>query len=228
MKSIKQAVIPLGAKSGWPDYGELRYTLRALDKYSDVDVLMILGYKPTWIKNILHEPVPDCYKRNKDANLINKVLYASTMLTGDFIRLSDDQIILKEFDPQHYYNRKHVLGSLNGKWYKRLDNTMKLIGNKDFYNYDTHMPVVINNRKFIKVAVSVPYGEGIGCCINSMYFNFLEEKGKKIPKGYDVTPASVSAIKEDTYCLNIKDRCLTKEFKQWLDVEFPFKSKFEK
>lgn len=223
-----EAVIPLGSKCGWKDYGELKYSLRGLEKYAAVTKVMLLGtIKPTWVKNVKFVKLPDPYKTCKDANIINKVIYASSVW-DDFIRSSDDQILIAPFDPRPYYISEVLENySPDTKWAKRMANTATFFRPKPFYNFDAHVPVRVDSNKFIRAAFSVPYAEGLGCCINSMYFNSLGITLEKIPKNFVVIPDSLNKIKPETHVLNLKDRCLTPELKKWLNNHFPTKSKFE-
>lgn len=226
-----KAVIPLGPKCGWENHGEFKYSLRALEKYAGVEQIMVLGYKPDWLDiskpEVHYINTPDCYKRNKDANLINKVLYASTIWKDDFIRLSDDQILLHPFVKQPFYVHEWK-GQKTGKWYDRLQNTSRFF-NSPFYNYDAHIPAIVNGERFIEAAMRVPYGEGIGVCINSMYFNYIDIERVQIPEKFAVTPVAQYSIDPvATHVLNLKDRCLSDGFKKWIKELLPTPSKFEK
>ena len=220
-----KAVVPLGPKSGWKNHGELKYTIRALVKYADVTEIMVLGVKPDWLTNITFIPWKETHQHNKDANLIDKIAHAGT-IWNDFIRFSDDQILVKPFVDIPYH-----LGTLpkqkHGKWYKRLNNILNYY-NYGCYNFDAHIPVRVSGPKFTEVASKIPYHKQPGCCINTLYFNGIKQQPIKIPEGFAVTPSKVADIKEHTHVLNLKDWALTKELKKWLDNQFPEPSPFEK
>src|ERR1035438_10130107 len=78
---------------------ELRYSLRSLSKFRDLGKVYIVGYKPDFIQNVIHIPMEDIFKSNKDANLIEKLSAAAKCpdISDCFLNMSDDQIFLAEF-----------------------------------------------------------------------------------------------------------------------------------
>jgi hypothetical protein len=69
-------VYTLGTESSWQD-NELRYSLRSLERnFPDLGRVWIVGHKPAWLTGVVHIPMADVHKQNKDANLIDKILAA--------------------------------------------------------------------------------------------------------------------------------------------------------
>jgi hypothetical protein len=219
-------VIPVGKKSGWVNYGELKYTLRSAEKFIPINKVYLVGVLPSWANNVVHIPQRDPYKNCKDANIINKVLHA-TFYTNTFVRMSDDQILLKKFDPTPYHLGEYTVTKTKNGWYKRLNNTCSLF-KPPFYNYDAHIPVLVDGNSFRQAVLNVPYGEGRGYCVNSLYFNNYKIDRIKIPKNFVHTPKNVNLIPNETHVLNLKDRYLTPELKRYLEKKFPNPSKYEK
>ena len=69
-------VYKLGLNPDWGNYEELRHSLRSLCNFENLGNVFIVGQKPDWIQEVIHIPALDSYKRNKDANLINKLILA--------------------------------------------------------------------------------------------------------------------------------------------------------
>lgn len=218
---------PLGKESKWGDYWELRYSLRSVEKYVNHENVYVVGYKPEWIKNIIHIPFKDSYTANKDANLISKIIYACILDISDtFIRMSDDHFFLKPYKEGY-----HINGNLkvNGEsqWHKRCFNTWDVLVSegKDMLNYDTHSPCLIDKKLYPQIMLQCPYGEGIGILVNSYYFNSINVK----PKSVNIVKikASQDSYDLDADCMNINEEGLTGELKKIIEKLFPVKSRYE-
>lgn len=234
-------VIPLGNKCGWGDYQELKYALRSAEKYvPHLGNAYVIGAKPGWLLPEFHLDLPDPYTHNKDANLIQKVVYAASQpgITHKFIRMSDDQLFLAPFEEVRWYLEELDPNSFNRspkKWYNRLENTYKRICNTvdKVYNFDSHVPMVYYREAFIKIAMSHDYGADPGMCINTMYANYVGGTKQKLPEGARLGvsgPTSKEDLEkkaEKAILCNYVDRGLTSVFKEWVMEQFPQASRFE-
>ena len=104
------AVYMNGSESKLDDW-ELRYSLRSLEKnYKNLERVWIIGHLPKWAKAVTHIDQGDPYRKNKDANLIAKIVrlgYESS-LSEKFIMMSDDHYFLQpswDSDIKPYYNK---------------------------------------------------------------------------------------------------------------------------
>ena len=93
-------VYKIGSKCDWSNYEELRYSIRsAMENFEDLGKIYIIGNSPEWIdkNHVIYIPCEDPYKRNKDANLINKLILACSneRLSNSFVNMSDDMFFLK-------------------------------------------------------------------------------------------------------------------------------------
>lgn len=185
--TIKYDVVyVVGKDSEWGDHEELRYSIRSVAKhFLDLGKIYIVGHLPDWTneEEVIHLKLNDPYKDNKDANLINKVIWAcfDPNLSQKFVRMSDDQYFLKDLslaDFKNPYNLEDLKGKNYppGKYFRRQDRTCRVLQNHelDTLNYDTHMPVVIDKTMFPRVMLNYDYGNLIGYCINTLYFNSVE------------------------------------------------------
>lgn len=245
-------VYPIGIGSKW-DNNELKYSLRSLERnFIGLGNIYIVGKKPHWIKNVIHIEAEDIYKKNKDANLIRKVLLAceEKELSLEFLRMSDDQIILKPvlsytINPLHNGELHKVLKKWSSKdikinrWGKRLLNTAEVLlkEGKPIFEYDTHSPVVYHKYKFKKVMQHYDYTvEGGGYTINTLYFNNIISsikqhnywEGIKIGFGSHHTKEQLKDKIGNHRYIGYDDKALNNDMKEILNELFPDKSIYEK
>jgi hypothetical protein len=183
-------VYPLGSGSIWQD-NELRYSIRSFVKHFDqLGKIFIVGQKPEFINwfnpRLVHIPCEDSFRHNKDANIINKVLQACKRndLSNDFIRASDDQIILKkvqidDFFPYYMIDLKEKQFPVNNNnWFKRLKYTVDLLQMEGWtmFHYDFHYPVIKNKDSFIKIMQDRIQD----IVINTYYFNKILKEHKQV------------------------------------------------
>lgn len=142
-------VIPLKDKqSAWGDW-ELRFCLRSIEKYLDVDQIWIVsGLKRDWLTcNQVY-----CEDKGKrgDATL-NKVLHAChiVQLSDDFVLMYDDTYLLGDLIPLTYQGKLDPAG--NTRYANIVRKTQK--HSKDGLNYDCHQPIVLNKELFKEKAI---------------------------------------------------------------------------
>lgn len=237
-------VYPLGAGSVWND-NELRYSLRSMEKnLRDLGRVFVVGHKPDWLINVVHIPMKDIHRKNKDANLIDKVLAACrTGVSDKFLFASDDQCLLQPVSLAEL--KAYHIGRLEdkpadfwggGRWKRRLRRTYGLLlhEEKTTFHYDSHVPMVYERESFESVMTSWPYQQGIGYCINTLYFNMLaikeqyEMQGQKLTLEQPVPSADEIRAKliGKTY-LGYSDAGLTDGLRTILAELFPEPSQFE-
>ncbi len=168
----------LGSK--W-DNNELRYSLRSLEKNFPRlgKVFIVTEHLPEWLTGVEHIYAKDEHTRNKDANLIDKVLLACKTpgVSDTFIRLSDDQCLLQEWDGNDVWHKGDADGlDKAGMWWGRYQRTcdyLKSQGRPAWF-YDCHCPAPIDSASFIQVMEGVDYQTPPGMCINTLYFNSVD------------------------------------------------------
>lgn len=240
-------VIPLGT-GGSNNHIELRYSLRSIQtNFLSIRDVYIVGFKPDWIQNIIHVPHPDIHLHNKDANIINKVLFTCGIasLSDDFVRQSDDQFWLQPVTRENLSQFRYVditqskITNGHSKWAKRLYNTAEVLKKEGLptFNYDTHCPVLVNKYEFIRVfGLEHPEFRDLpGYTINSMYFNHVLD-GCRLEDETDHITVKGSRKFPMPY---LKSRLDKKKFMciyeaglpaviDYLKLKFPIKSKYEK
>jgi uncharacterized HAD superfamily protein/hypoxanthine phosphoribosyltransferase len=240
---VVDVVYPLGTGSRWGD-NELRYSLRSLEKFfPNLGRVFIVGHKPAWLTGVIHIPFADSFRKNKDANLIAKVLAACehpAELTKKFLRLSDDQLFLKtvrfeEMTPLH-------LGDLagrdekyfSGSWKKKLKATRDHLQANGFgaIHFDAHAPAPYDRESFTRVMGEHPWRE-TPMTIGTLYFNTARipgrrNTGQKATLEHPVNDIeAIRARLADASFLGYSDAGLTPALKKFLVEAFPEPSKFE-
>ena len=245
-------ILPLGKGMTWDL--ELKYVLRSWDKYyEDLGKVFLVGdielikKKNPRLKNVKLVQCDDPFKRNKDANIIRKVIKVidTEELSDPFIRASDDQYLLKKTDSfpplysQDLKEKPREWWQKGSRWKNRLKRTHRILSvkNKTTFNYDVHFPLE-TGHDFKKIMETYPYTKSIGYTINTLYFNnALTEhvKAESIREMIEIPVRDEEKIKERLkgktflcYSGKAGDAALTDELKNVIIKKFKKKSKFEK
>lgn len=231
-------VYTIGRSCAWGDYDELRYSLRSLDLFDDIGQVFIVGHKPEWVKNVIHLPLSDPYKHNKDANLNNKIVLAccDPRLSDRFIFMSDDQYFLRKTKVDDFkpvaVNTLHKPQSKD-QWNKRMTRTLKFLAQRGHSTdvFEAHCPYLLEKAKYPSVVLDYCFGEAVGMCGNTLYFNSLGVKAE--PNNNYVTGShrkhTASELLERTKnvrFLNI-NHGVSEVHQEFLKNKFPEKSRFE-
>lgn len=235
-------VYALGVGSIWQD-NELKYSIRSIEKnFSELGKVFIVGTKPEFLNwnnpRLIYIECDDPFRHNKDANIINKVLKACKRkeLSDDFIRASDDQIVLKKVRTEDFYPK--YLMDLNGKplpsnnrWFKRLKETCEQLKreNKKTYHYDSHFPMLYSKESFLHIFENIP-----DYTINTYYFNNILDEHRELgdikitlQKPFLNMQEFQKEVKGKTF-LGYNNKGLREGMlKLWLQNEFREKSSFE-
>lgn len=236
----------LSSESSMDDW-ELRYSLRSLEThYKNLERVWIIGHLPIWAKSISHIEHPDCYRRNKDANLISKIvrLGFEPTLSERFIMMSDDHFFLQptwDSDVKPYYNKDmsamEKKDFANNKWAQRLYRTKEVLKKQGFpqRDYEGHIPYALQ-KKNLKTFLQFDYGYDIGYCVFSLYFNSVDtpeiahiNEGNVRAGFYGKHPNAKSMARKMSECryLNFNDNSFSPQMKEAVESIFPNKSKYE-
>jgi hypothetical protein len=173
----------LGSESQADDW-ELRYSMRSWERfYAALGAFHIVGHLPAWLRiggGVVHHPMPDPYRSNKDANLIQKTIYLASRpeVTNPFILCSDDQFLLRrsvsaEFSPPAHLGEIANLKKVKGhSWWERLHRTGDVLRRRKLtaFHFDSHIPHVVTKEQAMTL-LRWNYGEGGGYCVFSLLFN---------------------------------------------------------
>lgn len=244
--SIYDLVIPLGTGSIWQD-NEIKYCIRSFCKYfRQLGKVYIVGARPDFFKwhhpRLIHIQCINPFSSNKDGNIMYRVLEACKYVSFDFIRASDDQVILQhvnidDFKPRYLGDLGNIrINPKSNNWKKRLIRTRDLLKNtgKTTYHYDSHYPMIYNKESFIEIMRKYPPVNSGGYTINTLYFNSILDEHKKI-ENIKVTlerpvmdMKTMLEISKGRKFLGYKNKGLRDGvLKQFLQNKFPEKCEFE-
>lgn len=147
---------------------DLQYSLRTIAKNYPDHKIWIVGYKPSWVNNVGYIPVEQ--SKDKWKNSVNNIIKAceNDEISDDFILMNDDFFAVKpKYDLDIVINSN--LGTLDdavkkysgkktpwAKAFSEVDNLLKKLNvKKPYYNYEAHLPIKINKKKFLEV-ISLP------------------------------------------------------------------------
>lgn len=184
-------MFPMGRGSKVGDL-ELRMSLRSIEKHiKNVDRIVIVGYKPEWLRDVYHIPAEDEHPC-KETNIYRKILKAcqDETVSEDFLFFNDDHFILQDFDAEKFpfyykgdlffilkhlppYNKYSVC-------VHRTGHTLKNLG-LDTKNFDTHTPIIYNKEKFLQIMPQYDWSERFSYVVKSLYANSLGILGVKEP-----------------------------------------------
>lgn len=230
-------VIPYGG-----DGESIKYALRSIEKNFQYDNIFIVTDKSCPhlnYKNLFFINEGDRHTQNKDANLFDKVLAACSNGVGDeFMFWSDDQAILRPHDIQYVYNvRNPLVMQPTCKWERRLVRTgmfVKDILKKELkFNFDSHVPQLMKRNDFMRIK-SIDYEQGLGFTICTLYFGLAGWDDRELVEQRKVKATFEGGYLNETDTVNKNwigwDRFTYEKtnLRAFLEVMFPFKSKFEK
>lgn len=146
------------------DYNpDLKMSLRSIDKFTSFRNIWLIGYKPTWVKNVNH--LPTVQDGTKWQNAMINMLAACNCkdISDDFILMNDDFFALKPI-----INWKKELNLCLGllekavmlygvrknksRWQYGFEYVVDLLNSLNIsnsFNYESHIPIIINKQKFI-------------------------------------------------------------------------------
>jgi hypothetical protein len=225
----------LGSKWG---NNELRYSLRSLERYFPNlgRVFIVTEILPDWLTNVVHVYAKDAHTRNKDANLIDKVLLACKAgVSNPFIRLSDDQCLLKPWDGKGVWHIGDAAGQKGGKWWERCENTCAYLtaGGRPTLFYDCHCPTPVDRDEFIRVAEAADYATVPGMCINTLYFNSVDiprerMNGQKLAVHRAIGPKKLRRLAAGKLFLGYSERGTNRTMRRFLARQFSEPSRCER
>lgn len=241
-------VYTLGDGSIWDD-NELKHSLRSVEEnLIDLRQVFIVGHCPDFIdkSKINYIPCEDPYDRNKDANIINKLLRACAdkRISDRFIFNSDDQYFMrpiKSFEMKYYTDNDlfdlDPLAKLN-VWEMRARRTINKLSEMGLKQdcFEAHIPYVIDKDEYFNTMLNTDYGKRFGYTVNSIYMNAMQ-----VPRE-PITNTVRARIKEPIYSMKEVEE-ITKDvtymnhnnpsirngvLKEFIENRFPKPSRYEK
>lgn len=222
-------VYTLGNGSQWYN-NELRYSIRSFVKYTAVDRIIVVGFKPDWLINVEHIPHDDGPR--KQLNIHLKTL-AACEVCSEFIQAADDHFVLKPTDFSVYYHGGLLRDQKNmpEKYQAVIDNTLKELPRGLFFNL--HIPMSMKAGKYRRT-VSTYDWKNTDYLVKSLYANRLFGHDYKTEQAAEVKVArfmrrdAIEKFVADKGFLSVGDAGLSVDMKKFLAERFPDKSIYEK
>ncbi len=232
-------VIPLGngSKSG---NDELRILLRSIEKHGSGyrKIIVVSDYAPDWLTNVKIIPCGDTLRKNKDGNIITKVLKAAAEpdITPEFVWSADDCALLQplnfEILPPICNARKKDAFPANGTiWQRRVRRTFEFLSERGILmkcNFESHTPQRFPSRKLIRAMRNIDYKTDIGYAIDTLFFGLLGITDGFDQKLFKETCESESGWKLNRMFIGYNDTAFLNGLRERLFEVFPHKSRFER
>lgn len=231
----RDVVYILGKGSRWGD-GEIRYSLRSVEKFFPHKNVIVVGERPAWLFGIRHVKKDDTHS-NPLKNGIDKIEAAvySKLVTDPFVLMNDDFFFLKpveEIKPFHRGKLKATIAahlSKAGYYYKALVHTLELlqdIGIDDPIDYEVHYPVLFEKEKVLNTLAVFPGG----LLLRTLYGNLFKVGGEfRADHKFNSTEIMTALIKKlDPDLISTSDHVvLGTNFQKWVSERFPETSSYE-
>ena len=229
-------VYTLGTYHGsqWEN-NEIRYSLRSIEKNMPHRNIVIVGYCPEFLQNVIHIPVRDGAKHKSLNTLIKmKIACLSHKISQDFVLMNDDFYVLNPITelPDYYKSTLNTRlqhekerGSQGSRYYYTIKRTAELFDRpKDF---DMHIPMKFNKKKFLDLFRNFDMHRIY--LYRSVYGNFYDLKGERIDR--DVKIFGVNDFYKQTgltFMSLSPDAALKPAIQHFLEEMFPKLSKYER
>lgn len=177
------ALYILGTGSWWQD-NELRYSLRSLHQHVPHGKVVVVGARPSWLRNVVHIPARDLH-RFPSLNTMGKLhkALASGEVAERFILMNDDFFFLADFEelPVYHGGSLYAATRLNRRsWHSMaMTATWRLLA-KDMRNarlFDLHFPTTAHKDRALEVMSMVP--KGTPYLFTTLYHNVVGSSATK-------------------------------------------------
>ena len=237
------------------DYNpDLVMSLRSVEKFCKYRNIWIIGYKPTWLTNVKHLPTKQTGNKWKNSELNWRTACECPEISDNFILMNDDFIAIR---PIHdWENELNVclgnVGDEADRWAKKqkpsrwqwgfiyAKDLLKVCHSRSDYNYESHLPIIINKQKYLKFLELKPIKEFIKSSKvlhkRSLYKNLYPSdkvslphkiKDVKIMLGYDLSDGYLKENWISVFDDVIGNVIKFPKINKFLSEMFPDKSKFE-
>jgi len=232
---------------------DLKYSLRSVERFCNYRNIYIIGYKPSWVTNVKY--IKTIQSTTKWKNATNNILTAckTEEISDNFILMNDDFFAIKPIN-NWKDNLNVCLGSLEtaierynkskrlSNWqnaFKEVFNLLVKLKCKHKYNYEAHVPLIINKKEFLEMykikeisdihnSSNKPFHRRTS--YKNLYFTDTPKviKDVKIPFGRDLTDNYLDYSWLSVFDNVTDNRVRYKKLNAFLEHMFPNKSQYEK
>jgi len=225
MTRLYDVVIPLRDRPSIYNDMELKYCLRAIDKYFPVRDVWIIGTPRDWLSVNWIEQAD--LQTNYDARheaVRQKLIKACECdyISDPFALFNDDFILTKPIDVLHDYYDGTIddrLKDARGGYRDKMARSKEL--SKDGLNYETHVPCMIDKKNFNHTVGGALYRN------IAVSYSDREKVPIKDPKLYTMEDhQNFRALCKKNWCVSLSEGSLNYVLRD-LDRMFPDPSKWE-
>lgn len=176
------------------DNEELRYSLRSVAANLPHRKIIIAGYKPDWVKEVVYLPTNQAQEKTGYARaMLNwKAAINSEEVTENFILFNDDFYVmkpLKELPTLHRGSLDEVIKhyeNKGGPYVHNMKRTRKILtdmGVRDLKSYALHVPMAMKKRnyKFLLAGLEANEIPVEGIQMRTLYGNLWQVGGEELP-----------------------------------------------
>lgn len=229
----------LGRGSRWND-GEIRYSLRSLEKYLlSYGEVFVIGEKLDWFSERIHHiPESDPFL-NKTMNGVNKIMKAALAeeISDKFILMNDDFIFNQPVAQIDNYIRGTLARQMqlhqtkSGYYYEDMKTTKQILekwGYATPVDYEVHYPVMFDKDKLL-TAIAKAGKENSRFLIRSIYGNMHSSGGEPVVDFKAHTLAEFAFQKKrEPDVISLSDLVVGyEEVQTWLKRKFPLPCSYE-
>jgi hypothetical protein len=233
---------------------DLKYALRSLEKFgAEVGKVVIVGYKPAWITNVIHIPTEQHFSKWQNTRSNWKKVCKCDDLSEDIILMNDDFIFSEPVKSWEDVTNLHM-GTLMDRYNGFLDEKKEMsawrnghkfthellqsMGVDTPLNYEYHGPMIMNRRQRIELLERedirpLVLRDRPLLLIRSLYGNLYPRKNSKqirdikfLADSFDISMSTEHGFfSVDDGIIGNDARC--PKLNGWLRENFPNKSKYE-
>lgn len=227
----------LGTGSRWRN-NELRYSMRSVEKNLPHAKIIVVGWKPKFLKGAVHIPADDPYQ-SKLKNSIAKLAIAAMHpeVSEKFVLMNDDFFIMKPMDGVKLYHRGLLEESLakhpTGEGYysdaiKLTRDILKIARIGEPKDYSVHGPMLMEKKK-VREIVEMIDPTATGYLFRTVYGNWFGLGGEQVD---DVKIKDTAGFDPEAWegmeMVSANDAiALDPKFQSWIRGKFPEPSRYE-
>lgn len=220
---------------------ELRYSLRSVAKNFPHKRIVIAGYKPSWIKNVLYLPAEQKGTKYQNAENNWRAVMKEPSIK-DFVLFNDDFFIMRHVSKLPVYHRGELAEIINyyhskypGQAYVnnmvRTATMLDKLGvpKKEQRSYALHVPMVMNNQKralLCKIA-ELLNPDGKDYQMRTLYGNFYRLGGAEMADVKINRPEVVPNV-DETFVSTLDDSFRDGKVGVYIRRVFSDKCKYER
>lgn len=144
---------------------DLKFSLRSVAKFCSFRNIWLVGYKPTWVKNVHYLPTNQNQDKWKNSIINYRAACECKDISDNFILMNDDFFALNPiYNWKENLNvclgtledevEKYKINEKRSRWQYAFEYAVELLDElncKSHYDYESHVPIIINKKNFLEM-----------------------------------------------------------------------------